>query len=419
MRILHVNKFLYRRGGAEAYAEDLAQLQHEAGHDVTFFGMRHPRNRTYMYEASFPSEVEFAPLPRGPLGRLKGLGRMMWSTSAASGIEQVLDDFAPDVVHLHNVYHELSPSILRPVAKRGIPAVMTLHDYKLACPTYRFLDHGEPCTACVTGGPRQAILRNCHESRATSTAAAVETMLHRAIGAYAPVRRFLCPSWFIADVMRSAGVFPDRMVVQENFVDTRTVSPAHLPGDGAAYLGRLSHEKGVDVLIRAWEHVPGDAHLHIAGDGPMRAQLEQLAGELVPGRVTFHGVLDTTKAHALVRDVAVVVAPSRWHENQPLAVLEAFASARPVVTTRMGGLPEIVDEGVDGALVAAGDVTALADAIAGLVTDPERAAAMGRNGRAKVERRFAPDAHVKAIEEHYAAVSGDRVHPVEDTATSR
>jgi glycosyltransferase involved in cell wall biosynthesis len=406
MRILHVNKFLYRRGGAEAYAEDLAQLQHEAGHEVTFFGMRHPRNRTYMYETSFPSEVEFAPLPSGPIGKVRGFGRMMWSTSAEQGIDHVLADFAPDVVHVHNIHNQLSPSVLRPIAKRGIPAVMTLHDYKLACPTYRLLDHGKPCTACVTGGPRQAIVRNCHESLASSAAVAVENMLHRTIRAYTPIHRFLCPSWFLADVMRSAGVYPDRLVVQENFVDTRTVAPAHLPGEGAAYLGPLSHEKGVHVLIRAWEHAPRDAHLHIAGDGPMRAQLEELAAELVPGRVTFHGMLDTTKAHALVRDVAVVVAPSLWHENQPLAVLEAFASARPVIATRMGGLPEIIDEGIDGELVPADDVEALAKAVTELTGDAERAAAMGRNGRAKVERRFAPGAHAQAVEDHYKAVIG-------------
>lgn len=406
MRILHVNKFLYRRGGAEAYAEDLAQLQHEAGHEVTFFGMRHSRNRTYQYETSFPSEVEFAPLPVGPIGKVKGLGRMMWSTSAEKGIDEVLEDFAPDVVHVHNIHHQLSPSVLRPIAKRSIPAVMTLHDYKLACPTYRLLDHGRPCTACVTGGPRQALIRNCHESLASSAAVAFENTLHRTIKAYAPIRRFLCPSWFLADVMRSAGVYPDRLAVQENFVDTRMVVPAHLPGEGAVYLGRLSHEKGVHVLIRAWEHTPRDAHLHIAGDGPMRAQLEQLAAELAPGRVTFHGMLDTTKAHALVRDVAVVVAPSLWHENQPLAVLEAFASARPVITTRMGGLPEIVDDGVDGELVPPDDVDALAKAVTSLTDDPERAAAMGRNARAKVERRFAPAAHVQAIEDHYTAAIG-------------
>ncbi|HEX6444981.1 MAG TPA: glycosyltransferase [Streptosporangiales bacterium] len=403
MRILHVNKFLYRRGGAEAYAEDLAQLQHEAGHEVTFFGMRHPRNRVYRYETSFPSEVEFAPLPTGPVGKVKGLGRMMWSTSAEHGIDDVLDDFRPDVVHVHNIHHQLSPSVLRPIAKRGVPAVMTLHDYKLACPTYRLLDHGKPCTACVTGGPRQALVRNCHESFASSAAVAVENMLHRTIRAYAPIRRFLCPSWFLADIMRTAGVYPDRLVVQENFVDTRRVTPAHLPGEGAAYVGRLSHERGVHVLIRAWEHAPRDAHLHIAGDGPMRAQLEQLAADLAPGRVTFHGMLDTTKAHALIRDVAVVVAPSLWHENQPLAVLEAFASARPVIAARMGGLPEIVDEGIDGELVPAEDVDALAEAVTRLTGDPERAAAMGRNGRAKVERRFAPAAHARAIEDHYEA----------------
>ncbi|MQA05126.1 MAG: glycosyltransferase [Streptosporangiales bacterium] len=408
VRILHVNKFLHRRGGTEAYADDLAQLQHVAGHDVTFFGMHHPDNETYQYERSFPAEISFTPPPRSPVGKLKNLGRMMWSTSAARGFDEVLDDFKPDIVHLHNIYHQLSPSILRPLAYRGIPAVMTVHDYKLACPTSQLLDHGKPCTACVTGGPMQALRKRCNGSLTRSAAAALETTLHRKVNAYAPIHRFLCPSWFLADVMRSAGVYPDRLHLQDNFIDTEVVFPSHVPGEGAVFVGRLSQEKGVDVLIRAWEHLPAKAHLHIAGDGPQRNELERLAEQLVPGRVTFHGNLDSTKTHDLMRSAAVVVVPSVWHENQPLAVLEAFACARPVVATRMGGLPELVDPGVDGELVAPRDSATLADAIRPFVLDPARAAAMGQAARTKVERRFAPAVHAAAIEEHYQAVLADQ-----------
>lgn len=415
MRILHVNKFLYRRGGAEAYAEDLAQMQHVAGHDVTFFGMRHPDNNAYQYERSFPTQVEFEPPPRSPIGKARSLGRMMWSTSAARGIDQVVADFEPDVVHLHNIYHQLSPSVLRPLAKRGIPAVMTLHDYKLACPTYQLIDHGKPCTACITGGPIQAVKKRCHGSLAGSAAAAVEVSLHRLTGAYDPVKRFLCPSWFLADVMRSAGVYPDRLQVQENFVDSDAVVPAHLPGEGAVFFGRLSNVKGVDVLIRAWQQLPGDAHLHIAGDGQERSALERLAETVAPGRVTFHGRLDKAKVHDLVRSSAVVVVPSVWHENQPLAVLEAFACGRPVIGTKLGGMPEIIDPGVDGDLVPAGDADALAASIRGFLADPDRAADMGDAARAKAEQRFAPAAHAAAIEQHYLSVMNhDRSRGAED-----
>lgn len=408
MRILHVNRYLHRRSYADAYAEDLAQLQHVAGHEVTFFGMRHPANRIYQYERSFPSHVEFDPDRAGPVDKVKGVGRATWSPSASHGMDDVLADFQPDVVHLHDVYGELSPSVLRPVAKRGIPAVMTLHDYTLACPTHELMDHGRPCTACITGGPMQAVRRRCGSSLARSAAAAIRTSLHRMTHAYAPVHRFLCPSWFLADVMRSANVFPYRLHVQEYFVDTDAIVPGHLPGEDAVYHGPLTADRGVDVLVRAWPRVPGGAHLHVVGDGPERATLEALAEELAPGRVTFHGELDTAKAHGLIRGAVCVVSPSVAHDSQASSVLEAFACGRPVVATKLGALPEVVDPGVDGELVAPGDPEALADAVASLLAAPDRAADMGDAARAKAERRFAPTAHADAIEHHYEDVR-DRV----------
>src|SRR5437763_11163179 len=147
VKILHVNKFLYRRGGAEAYLFDLAEMQRRQGHVGRFFAMAHPENERSELESLFPSHVEFAPPPASALGKIKAVGRMLYSPSARQGMEAALASVQPDVVHLHNIYHQLSPSVLRPL--QGIPAVMTLHDYKLACPTYLFLDHGRLCEACL------------------------------------------------------------------------------------------------------------------------------------------------------------------------------------------------------------------------------------------------------------------------------
>ena len=128
MRILHVNKFLYRRGGAEAYMLDLAALQRKAGHDVEFFAMAHPDNMAARFADRFPAHVELEPAPPSLSGRLRGAGRVLWSTSARRGISAVVEDFAPDVVHLHNVYHQLSPSVLEPLGHLGIPAVVSTED---------------------------------------------------------------------------------------------------------------------------------------------------------------------------------------------------------------------------------------------------------------------------------------------------
>ena len=397
MKILHVNKFLYRRGGAEGYLFDVAQLQRDAGHDVAFFGMSHPENDPMPYAGSFPRHVEFEPTPASARGKLENVGRMVWSTSAARGIDEVLTAFRPDLVHLHNVYHQLSPSILRPIAKRGIPAVMTLHDYKLTCPTYRFLDKGSLCEACVPRRFWNAGLRACNGSRAASAMAGLELGLHTLAGAYRPIGRFVCPSRFLESKMRAGKVFPERLRWLPNFVDVDRWRSKVQPGDGAVFTGRLSDEKGVDVAVRAAARLEG-ATLDVAGDGPARASLERLAAELgVADRVRFHGRLATDELGMLLRRAAVAVVPSRWYENQPLAVLEAFASGLPVVGTDLGGIPELIEPGVDGARVPADDPAALAAALAPLLGDPELAFTMGKVARAKVERDHGPANHLEGL----------------------
>ncbi|MGZ8578434.1 MAG: glycosyltransferase, partial [Actinomycetota bacterium] len=161
MKILHVNKFLYRRGGAEGYMFDVAARQEAAGHEVAFFGMDHPENEPMRYRRAFPSYREFEPPPPSAKGKVEAFGRMLWSSSAARGIGEVLEDFGADIAHLHNIYHQLSPSILWALRRHDVPAVMTLHDYKLVCPTYRLLDHGQLCEACLPRRLWSPVVRRC------------------------------------------------------------------------------------------------------------------------------------------------------------------------------------------------------------------------------------------------------------------
>lgn len=402
MRILHVNKFLYRRGGAEGYMLDVAALQEAAGHEVAFFAMRHPENVASRYERFFPSQVEFEPPPVGVEGKLRGTARLMWSTSARRGMESLIGEFRPDVVHLHNVYHQLSPSILQPLRRRRIGALMTLHDYKLACPTYRFLDHGRICEACLSRRFWEPIVKRCNAgSLGASAVNAVEMTLHTYGRAYAPVGIFSCPSRFLLGKMKQGRVFPDRLRHLPNFVDSAGVRPKDSPGGGPVFAGRLSHEKGVDVLIEAVAGRP-EMTLEIAGDGPARAELEALASDLgAADRVRFHGRLGTDQLRELLRTSCVSVVPSRWYENMPLAVLEAFAAGLPVVGTALGGTPELIEPGVDGDLVPPNDPAALGDALAALVGDPELAFRMGEAARRKVSRDYAPADHVVKLEALY------------------
>jgi glycosyltransferase involved in cell wall biosynthesis len=401
MRILHVNKFLYRRGGAEGYMLDLAELQVRAGHEVVFFGMDHPENPPQPFQALFPPFMALDRPPSGLGRRLATAGHMVYSPASRRGMEQLLRSFRPDVAHLHNIYHQLSPSVLRPLQRRGVPTVLTLHDYKLVCPSYQLLDHGRLCEACLGGRFHHALLRRCKDgSLGASAVVAVETAAHRLTGAYDPVGVFISPSRFLAGKLRHAGVYPDRLHVLDHFVDTAATTPKAAPGGQLLYAGRLSREKGVDVLIEAVGRLPA-ARLEVAGDGPEATRLEALATARAPGRVRFHGRLAKDRLLDLVRSAAVVAVPSRWHENQPLVVLEAFACGVPVVTTDLGGLPELIEPGADGEVVPADDPGALAAALEGLLADRDRAFAMGRAARAKAERRFAPERHLADLQELY------------------
>ncbi len=402
MRILHVNKFLYRRGGAEGYMLDVASLQRSAGHEVGFWGMDHPENDLPQpLVDTFASNVELEPAPGGLAG-VVAAGRMVWSRASAAGMAEAVERFRPDVVHCHNIYHQLSPSILRPLSRAGVPVVMTLHDYKLACPSYQLLADGAPCEACVGHGTWHAAAKQCKGgSLGGSAVLAIESGLHRAFGAYDPVDHFVCPSRFLAGVMRRQGISDDRLSVVNNFTDIPPPRARDDAGEGIVFAGRLSHEKGVDVAIRAIARSTAGT-LHIAGDGPERAALEALAREVAPGRVLFHGRLDAAPLADLVRSCRALTLPARWHENQPMIILEAYAVGTPVVVTDLGGLPELVTSGEHGLVVPAGDDVALATAFDSLAADPGLALAMGRHGRARLDRDFGAQTHLQRLDTVYA-----------------
>ncbi len=207
--------------------------------------------------------------------------------------------------------------------------------------------------------------------------------------------------------MRVAGVYPERLRVINNPVDGRAFTPQASAGTGVVFAGRLTVVKGVDLAVRAVGRLPG-AVLHIAGEGPERRPLERLAGEVAPGQVVFHGRLDRNVLGELLRSCAVSVVPSRWQENQPLAVLEALATGLPVVVSDLGGLPELIDDGVDGRVFRNEDVEHLAAVLSGLLVNVELARALGAAGRAKVLAKFAPDRHLEQLNEHYVEAAQAR-----------
>ena len=203
--------------------------------------------------------------------------------------------------------------------------------------------------------------------------------------------------------MTKAGVYPDRLRHNPNFVDLDAIKPAKQPGRGIVFAGRLSHEKGIDVLIDATSAL-GEP-LHIAGSGPEEGALAARAASL-QADVTFHGRLATDDLHALIRGSRVSVLPARWYENQPLSVLESYACAVPVVASDLGGLPEIVVPGVTGDLVPANDAASLAAALEPYITDPELAHDHGAAARTIVEEQYSPQVHLTRLQRLYDEAIG-------------
>jgi glycosyltransferase involved in cell wall biosynthesis len=407
MRILHMNRYVRRYGGAESYMFDIARVLQMRDHDVEFFGVASPANPPMTYSEYFPSPVDRE--DGGTGARVRSVARMMWSTSARRGARRVIDEFRPDVIHLHNIYHDLSPSVIWAARDAGVPTVMTVHDYKLVCPSQELLNHGRPCTRCYPGRFVNAAATRCRDdSLSASLAVTAEAYLHSSLSSYGHVDTFVCPSRFMQAQLLTGGLGGRRTRVLSNFVDATSVGAPAFGGDGFLYAGRLTASKGVDVLVRAVSRVPG-ARLTIAGEGREETQLRALAGAVAPGQVEFVGHRSRSEVLAMMRASRALVLPARWHENQPISILEAGLLGLPVIGTSMGGVPEIVRHDFDGWVVPPDDEVSLATAMAEASTDPSLATTFGVRARERVLREHDPEAHATELESIYRGAMGRRL----------
>jgi len=401
-RVLMVNKFLYEKGGAEFYMYRLAALLEQRGSSVRYFGMRSSKNLPSPTERFYVSEVDFEH-PDTVRERVRAAGRAVYSTQARSRLGSLLAaEPRFDVAHLHNVYHQLSPSLLAPLRAAGVPVVMTVHDYKLVCPVYTLTSHGQMCERCVGGHFHNAVRLRCNRgSLAGSALVAGETWLHRRLRLWERgIDLFITPSEYLRDKLVEGGYPPGRVVAIPNFVDPAEFTASDQPGRHMLYLGRLSHEKGVETLIEA--AAGSDLRVLIAGDGPQRAALEQQAARL-RAPVEFLGHTGGQQLRDLITGARAIVVPSRWPENCPLVVLEAMASARPLVASRVGGIPELARDGEEALLVPPGDVAALRSALVRLHDDAGLALTLGRAGRERAESRYGPARHLDDVLGTYQA----------------
>jgi glycosyltransferase involved in cell wall biosynthesis len=401
MRIVFANKYWYLKGGAERYLFDLRALLQGHGHVVAPFAMQDAKDVPTDWQKYFVSHVETDRVRFSPAA-LRTAGRMLWSFEARRKFDALLKEAKPEIVHVHNIDHQISPSILPVAKRRGIPVVMTAHDYKLVAPNYSLYHDGAICETTKPHAYWKAVGHRCVKgSTVASALAAAEMTLHRKLGVWRDnVDLIIAPSRFMQSLLADYGVDPKKVVHVPHFIVANAWRPV-AGGGYALFVGRLSAEKGVDVLIAAAaraKHVP----VHIVGTGPDEARLKALAKKLDASNVTFRGFLSGTSLASAYAGARFLVVPSVWYEVFGLIVLEAYAAGKPVVATQIGGLSELVKEGETGLFASAGDAADLAEKIAALWDDAASAAEMGRAGREWVEKDFTPGAHYAAILDVYA-----------------
>lgn len=403
MRILHVNKFFDFHGGTEVYLHELMEKQRALGHDVHVFATKKPGTPPHP-DDRFATTYHAYNKREGLIEDAKKGINFIWNREARRQFSAMVDEIRPDVVHIHNLYHHLTSSILEEIKIRKLPCVQTLHDYKLACPNYKMYTQGSICERCKTGGYTEAIKNNCLGSFAQNVLAAAEMQFTKVTAAYeTTVSLFLCPSKFMQEKMVAWGEPAGKM----RYLPNPTAIPVAVAKGGGGYVlytGRLSPEKGLDVFLKGAALVP-DVPVWIAGKGPEEARLRQLVDELGAKHVRFLGFIAPTEL-ASIRDKAeAIVLPTRMYENASGALLEGLAAGIPCLASNVGGNPELVEDGKSGWLVAADDPDAWKCAlIAFSKTSAARRKEMGAYGRAMIERERTWMGHVAEMETLYRSI---------------
>jgi len=346
MRILFIHNYYQQRGGEDVVFEEEVKLLREHGHVV--------------------ETVEFTnnSFNQSRTGNIIGAIYSLYNSESAQMVGCAIDGFKPDIVHIHNLFYTASPSVIAAAKHRGIPVVMTLHNYRLVCNSGLLSREEEvPCERCLTKIiPLDGILHACfRKSHTQSIQLTAITSLHKLTGIWRSVDRFIVLTEFAREkfLESSLNLKPEQVVVKPNYVDGLDFVPFEKRQNFFLYLGRLHFEKGINSFIEA-------AYLHnqpveIIGDGPLRSIVEKASQELP--HVTYHGSLPRQKAIEHLKKCRAIVIPSIWYEGLPTTILEAFATGTPVLCSDQSNLNKIVKNHKTGALFKAGNAKSIAETL--------------------------------------------------------
>ncbi|MFA6427559.1 MAG: glycosyltransferase [Candidatus Magasanikbacteria bacterium] len=338
MKIILVNKYWYIRGGAERVVFLTKQLLEQAGHIVEIFGMRHPQN--ILENDYFVDYIDYDHV-RG-FGKVKAGLKAIYNFDAKEKFARLVDDFKPDVVHFHNIYHQLSFSLLDVVKEKHIPAVMTMHDYNMFGPNYRLFHHGKVQDECMDGNMYHCVLDNCMEHILQSIIATIAGYIGKQRNSQSYIRTYISPSEFVKQKAIAYGFAREHIRAIPTPLDVHEYPICKKDGDVVVFLGRLSEEKGLDVFIDAAKSNPDIPHT-IIGDGPLYNYLEKRIEKEHIDNVTMCGHLEGKALVSAMNNARIVVVPSLWYEVAGLSILETHAMGKIVIGSNIGAIPESLD----------------------------------------------------------------------------
>jgi len=367
MRILQVNKFYYPKRGADKYFLFLEKLLKERGHEVSVFSMDSSSNLPSDDSKYFSKEIDLH--TKNWFKKIKFAFAIIYNLNAKKQFTRLLKSFKPDIIHCHNIYHQLSPSILDAARKAKIPVVMHLHDYKLICPNYKLYTKDKYCQRCRGGNYTQCIQNRCVENNlAKSILAAIEmTIHHKFLKIYKKgVGIFIAPSKFMRNICIEFGWEKNKFQILENISDNHNTNQEIEIKNHFLYFGALEKEKGIDILIKS--AAQSKVSIKIAGTGSQTEILKDLSKKL-KANVEFLGHLQGSQLEKQIKEALAIVIPSRWPENMPLAAIEAMNLSKTVIAADIGGLSELIKPGLTGYLFSPNNTDSLSAILTSLTKE--------------------------------------------------
>jgi glycosyltransferase involved in cell wall biosynthesis len=375
VKILVVHNPYQLLGGEDIVFQQECRLLRREGHEVLTYCRTNDEIKTL-----------------GPLEKLALAPRTIWASDSKRQLAKLLSDEKPDLVHVHNTFIMISPSAFSACYEAGIPVVHTLHNYRLMCPSGTFYRQGHVCEDCSTRSLWQGIRHACyHDSSAMTAVVASMIAVHRQLDTWThPLHYYIALSQFARSKFIESGMPERQIFVKPNFVDPDPGACAEKE-DYAVFVGRLSPEKRVSTLLNAWEACASRFPLRILGGGPQLGELKEVAREKNLDGVEFMGQIPRNQAVATIRKARFLIFSSEWYENFPVTIVEAFASATPVICSRLGAMQEIVADGRTGLHFEPGNAQDLAQKMDWGWTHRDEMTAMGKAARAEYEQRYASD----------------------------